>query len=154
MTIDAVTAWDLLEHLETDDLSSVLKNVQLHLKDDGIFLFSVATIGDCIQGIELYKTILPLTNCESIFAARGFEPASEIEQYLAGQSDRGRPFDESIGFSIALKKKGGGTRELAPAVGIFKKTADRFIGSKLQKRLKTLITGSQLLRTKRLKNDI
>lgn len=144
MIFDVVTAWDVLEHLDTDGLSVALKNVQHHLKDDGICLFSVATIGDCIQGVELHKTILPRINWEAIFAAHEFEPVAEIERYFAGHSARGRRFDESSGFNIALKKKGGDTRAEAPTVGIFEKIADRFIGSKLQKRLKTLIAGDQL----------
>lgn len=144
MMFDVVTAWDVLEHLNRGDIAAAFENVHRHLKDEGICLFSVATVGDCINGVELHKTIIPRDQWEAIFIEHGFEPVVGIEHYLAGHSARGRRIDESTGFNIVLKKKGARPRAIAPVVGSFEKIADRFIGSKVQKKLKSLVTGEQL----------
>ena len=144
MMFDVITAWDVLEHLHRGDFATTFENVHRHLKNEGICIFSVATVSDCVNGVELHKTIMSRNHWEGIFIEYGFEPVVGLKHYLAGHSARGRRLDESTGFNIVLKKKGTSPRATAPIVGNFEKIADRFIGSKVQKKLKSLITGEQL----------
>lgn len=144
MVFDVITAWDVLEHLQDYEIPGALKNINNHLRDDGICMFSIATIGDNVQGVELHKTIMSRNEWEKTFKANGFEVFHEVENYLSGHSARGRRNDERSGFNIVLKKIGISARVCVPNTGVFEKIADKFIGSKIQKKIKSLVVGDSL----------
>ena len=41
---DVITMWEVLEHIEEKDLTSVLKNVDVHLKSNGYFIGSISLL--------------------------------------------------------------------------------------------------------------
>lgn len=43
---DLITSWEMIEHLHPDSLETFFKNMLKHLKDDGIFLGSIALFPD------------------------------------------------------------------------------------------------------------
>lgn len=51
---DLITAWEVLEHIPEDRIDCLLKNINKHLKKDGVFLGSIATFSDKPEGVELH----------------------------------------------------------------------------------------------------
>jgi len=43
---DLITSWEMIEHLHPNDLNLFFKNMYKHLKDDGVFLGSIALFPD------------------------------------------------------------------------------------------------------------
>jgi 2-polyprenyl-3-methyl-5-hydroxy-6-metoxy-1,4-benzoquinol methylase len=54
---DIITAWEVVEHIHPDDLSDFFKYINDNLKPGGIFLASVSTIEDVIEGFKLHQTL-------------------------------------------------------------------------------------------------
>src|SRR5205807_1330748 len=46
LVFDAITAWEVMEHIRDADLPVLMANVRKHLAPDGLFLCSVSTIAD------------------------------------------------------------------------------------------------------------
>ena len=69
---DIISAWEFLEHISEDDLCGLFSNLKAHLKNDGIFVGSVTTIGDCVNEIEYHPTVHPKQWWENKFREFGF----------------------------------------------------------------------------------
>jgi 2-polyprenyl-3-methyl-5-hydroxy-6-metoxy-1,4-benzoquinol methylase len=54
---DIITAWEVVEHIHPNDLSNFFQYISNNLKPGGIFLASVSTIEDVIQGHVLHQTV-------------------------------------------------------------------------------------------------
>ena len=54
---NCITAWELIEHLKPESLYTFFRNVYQHLKDDGIFCFSISTVSEMSSGVQLHQTI-------------------------------------------------------------------------------------------------
>lgn len=46
IVFDAISAWDVLEHISRDDLPKVIQNIRSNLVDGGLFIASIATFPD------------------------------------------------------------------------------------------------------------
>lgn len=51
-----ITAWEVLEHIRTEDLDHVFKNIINHLEDNGYFIASTSSISSMSDGLELHQT--------------------------------------------------------------------------------------------------
>jgi SAM-dependent methyltransferase len=56
---DIISMWEVLEHIHQDDLPTLFSNIRNHLKDDGLFLGSIALRHDTVDGIDYHKTVMP-----------------------------------------------------------------------------------------------
>ena len=56
---DAITAWEVLEHLRPEDLAGVLAKIERLLDDDGIFFGSIATVECVYEGVRLHQSVFP-----------------------------------------------------------------------------------------------
>lgn len=54
---DLITAWEVVEHIAYDDLENFFINVSNNLNDGGIFLASVATHEDVVNGQRLHQSV-------------------------------------------------------------------------------------------------
>jgi SAM-dependent methyltransferase len=54
---DLITAWELIEHIHPNDLNALFKNVYNNLKHDGIFVASISTKPDVIDGVVLHQSV-------------------------------------------------------------------------------------------------
>jgi 2-polyprenyl-3-methyl-5-hydroxy-6-metoxy-1,4-benzoquinol methylase len=43
---NVITAWEVMEHIQVDDVPDLLLNVRLHLAHGGVFIMSIATFDD------------------------------------------------------------------------------------------------------------
>ncbi|MEZ5405601.1 MAG: hypothetical protein R3F23_05305 [Verrucomicrobiia bacterium] len=51
-----ITAWEVMEHIATNDLIQVFRNISQHLKIGGYFIASTTSTSDVHEGIELHQT--------------------------------------------------------------------------------------------------
>ena len=58
---DVITAWEVLEHIDRDDLGQLMNNIKSHLSEEGIFVGSVTTIqdADAQTGALYHRTVEP-----------------------------------------------------------------------------------------------
>lgn len=59
---DLITAWELIEHIHPNDLNALFKNVYNNLKHDGIFVASISTKDDVIDGVVLHQSVFQQHN--------------------------------------------------------------------------------------------
>jgi SAM-dependent methyltransferase len=109
---DAITAWEVMEHIPEDRIAPLMGNVDAHLAPGGWVLFSIATFLDFspTTGVAWHRTVRPRAWWEARFAALGFVP---VEAHPFGPHDwlRGsgngrydwKP-EDGMGFHIALRR--------------------------------------------------
>ena len=56
MRFQLITAWEVLEHIQTNDLPQLFENIRKHLVDGGIFVASTASGSSIMNGVELHQT--------------------------------------------------------------------------------------------------
>lgn len=59
---DMITMWEVLEHIRTEELPVLFRNIVSHLKPGGYFIASTTSEPDIHEGIDLHQT--KLTNAE------------------------------------------------------------------------------------------
>lgn len=141
---DVITAWDFIEHIAEEDLHKVALNVKNHLREGGIWLMSVATNEDVLNGVRLHQTVQPRSWWIDKFSSFGFQHCEEYVRYFNTQFVRGGPKYGGDNFILALTldaKK----LPVIPVIGMAKAIPqyllDKFIGSAIQKALKKAIIG-------------
>lgn len=108
---DVITAWEVLEHLDYDGLLMFFDNVRRHLLPSGVFVGSVTTVNDMVNGIEYHRTVQPRPWWEALFRQCGliFRPSSgfEVADYCRGVGNGERDPDFSKnpdhGFHFVLQ---------------------------------------------------
>jgi SAM-dependent methyltransferase/quinol monooxygenase YgiN len=116
LRFDAITAWEVMEHIRDADLEAFCANLARHLADGGLFLCSVSTVddGNPEVGAVYHQTVQPREWWVSRFRSLGFEVH---EQKVIGKDDwlRGSgncrldrcAEDEGIGFHLVLRRRKG-----------------------------------------------
>lgn len=110
---NVISAWEMLEHIQTDDLETVFRNIDTHLDPDGIFIASVATEDDIHEGVNLHKTVKPRSWWLERCASFGFEPAdlgTETEDFPRGSGnpttlDWNYRTNPEKGFHLVLRRR-------------------------------------------------
>lgn len=113
LLFDAVTAWEVMEHIPEESLAGLFENIDRHLAPGGYVLFSIATFLDWDQqtGCVWHVTVKPRSWWEKKFATLGFEVE---EQHPFGKDDwlRGSGQvrgdwheDQGLGFHVVLRRK-------------------------------------------------
>lgn len=54
-----ITAWEVVEHINTNQLKTFFENINNHLEVDGLFLASVSVAEDVINGYRLHQSVFP-----------------------------------------------------------------------------------------------
>ena len=117
LLFDAVTAWEVMEHIPEEDLTGLFENIERHLAPGGYVLFSIATFldWDARTGCVWHVTVKPRSWWEQKFATLGFDVEGQHpftkEDWLRGSGQcRGDWHeDDGMGFHIVLKRKGAST---------------------------------------------
>jgi 2-polyprenyl-3-methyl-5-hydroxy-6-metoxy-1,4-benzoquinol methylase len=115
LEFDAITAWEVMEHIPEAGLDGMLDNVRRHLAPDGWVLLSIATVpdGDPKTGAVWHVTVKPREWWEARFRAAGFEPTDDhpfgMRDWARGSGQARFDWDEDmgIGFHLALRRAKG-----------------------------------------------
>ena len=77
---DIITAWEVMEHIEEEDLPQLFKNIDDHLAPEGYFIASVANWDDIdpISGVNWHVTCHPYEWWKDRFEDAGFSVCSEL----------------------------------------------------------------------------
>lgn len=54
-----ITAWEVLEHIHTNDLPAVFQSICDHLAPGGLFIASTNSSSSMVEGVELHQTRMP-----------------------------------------------------------------------------------------------
>ncbi len=82
---DAISAWDVLEHIHRDDLPGLMDNLRNNLVDGGLFIASVATFPDA-EGLHVTLELKPWW--DELFGKHGFVEGERMTNW-------GRPCNQS-----------------------------------------------------------
>ncbi len=114
LRFDAITMWEVMEHIPEVDLPQLAANVIGHLTVGGVWICSVSTVPDPNPeaGTDYHSTVRPEDWWMRRFAEFGFDP---VQNHPIGRYDwlRGagnarmdrRAEDEGIGFHVVLRRK-------------------------------------------------
>jgi 2-polyprenyl-3-methyl-5-hydroxy-6-metoxy-1,4-benzoquinol methylase len=112
LLFDAVTAWEVMEHIPEGDLPGLFDNLRRHLAPGGYLLFSIATFLDWDErtGTIWHNTVKPSEWWRERFAQLGFRAEDEHtfgkDDWLRGSGQcRGDWHeDQGLGFHVVLKR--------------------------------------------------
>jgi SAM-dependent methyltransferase len=112
LQFDAITAWELMEHIPEDSLPGLLENIDRHLTADGLLLFSIATFvdKDDALGVVWHVTVKSRAWWVDRFRQAGFAVAEQStiskDDWLRGAGNcRGDWHeDQDMGFHLVLRR--------------------------------------------------
>jgi SAM-dependent methyltransferase len=113
LQFDAITAWEVMEHILEEEHLCVFKNLDRHLAPGGLLLFSIATFVDWGHRSTAMRrvTVKPFSWWEDRFNRLGFlvEDRHEVnkDDWLRGSGQRPGDWcdDDGLGFYVALRRK-------------------------------------------------
>ncbi len=140
---DLVTSWELMEHIAEDKIEAVATHVKKHLVQHGLWIMSVATVDDIVNGVNLHQTVKPKEWWISKFETLGLyhQPAFVDffnTQFVRGGTKYSGPASGS--FHLVLSAYPQNAPKIPPT-GIRDKLFDTWLGSQPQKILKRWIVG-------------
>lgn len=101
---DVITAWEVLEHISENKIQAVIKNIEAHLKPQGIVIMSVSTKEDIVNHHRLHQTIKSKKWWLSIFRELGFKNYLVPKIYFSHDWIRGEGIDDPSSFNVVLSR--------------------------------------------------
>ena len=140
LQFDVVTAWEMIEHIAEEDIDRVADNVSRHLKPGGLWIMSVSPKEETIDGVRTHQTVKPREWWIEKFHKLGFIHKEDYVRYFNTQFVRGPKYGGPGSFHLVLTQNEG--RMPAIPMGSLKAyLLDRWLGSNLQRLLRTLVVG-------------
>jgi SAM-dependent methyltransferase len=128
LQFDVVTCWELMEHIATPDLPRLAGNVIKHLSPDGLWIMSVSSRPDIINGVNLHQTVQPKSWWIDTFAQLGLVHRKEYVRYFNTQFVRGPKYFADGSFHLVLSRKQCNPPRI-PREGLLRWIYDRWLGS-------------------------
>jgi SAM-dependent methyltransferase len=138
LTFDAITAWEVLEHIHSNDLPGLVENVKLHLRPGGFWVASVSPNNDFIDGINLHQTVKPFEWWVNRMHELGLQHNSSYLDYFNTQYVRGPKFGAPGSFHLVLSAQ---TLSTPPTLTTRVRILDSWHGSRAQRIFRRLIVG-------------
>jgi SAM-dependent methyltransferase len=129
---DAVTSWEVMEHIAEPDIARVAENVTRHLAPGGLWIMSVSPREDVINGVNLHQTVKPREWWVEKLSQLGFENQAPLVQYFNTQWVRGPKYGYSNSFHLVLARDPAKAPK-APNEGMLRWLYDQWLGSVPQK---------------------
>jgi len=112
MTFHCITAWEVLEHIPTEKLSTLIDNISHHLEPDGIVVVSVDTAPDSnpVTGAVYHVTLQPKNWWLEQFARAGLVECERhpftTRDYVRGHGMGLTDWDpaDGEGFHLVLRR--------------------------------------------------
>lgn len=144
VSFEIITSWELMEHIAEDKIVAVAQNVKKHLAPHGLWIMSVATVDDIVNGINLHQTVKPKEWWIEKFSSLGLYHIPTFVDFFNTQFVRGGTKysgPASGSFHLVLSADLQNAPKIPPT-GIRDKLFDTWLGSSVQKTLKKWVMGS------------
>lgn len=141
---DVVTSWELMEHIATDKIEAVATNIKKHLSPHGLWMMSVATVDDIVNGVNLHQTVQPREWWVKKFESLGLYQLDSFitffnTQFVRGGNKYSGPASKSFHLVLSASPQHA---PKTPPTGIRDRMFDAWLGSKAQKTLKRWVLGA------------
>ena len=143
VSFELITSWELMEHIAPDKIAAVAENVKKHLASHGLWIMSVATVDDIVNGVNLHQTVKPKEWWIEKFASLGLYHLPAFvdffnTQFVRGGTKYSGPASGSFHLVLSAHPQNA---PAVPPTGKRDKMLDAWLGSNLQKTLKRWIFG-------------
>lgn len=138
---DAVTAWEVMEHIAEKDLPRLAENVKKHMADGALWIMSVDDTPYVAGDVDLHQTVRPRQWWIETFAALGLHHREEYVRFFNSQFIRGSKYG-STGFHLVLTQDPGKAPPI-PKESIVVRLYDYWLGSAPQRFLRSLVVGGR-----------
>jgi len=85
MFFDVVTAWEFFEHIEKEDLSEVMNNINSFTSVGSLLICSVASYSYVYDGVEFHRTIENEDWWINFYKEHNFERDTDLEIYFRNE---------------------------------------------------------------------
>ena len=138
---DAITMWEVLEHIPEADLTMLADNIKRHLAPGGLWIVSIANYDYFVEGVNLHQTVKPKDWWVKKFSDLGLTHIEEMLPYFGGHFVRGAREETEREFHLVLSAN----RSAAPQVPelpwnrkLFYRWADSRVRRAIHRRLNLL----------------
>jgi SAM-dependent methyltransferase len=128
LQFDVVTSWEVMEHIAERDLPQLVENVKRHLAPAGIWIMSVASGHDIVNGVELHQTVQPKTWWIDKLKSLGLEHREEYVSYFNTQWVRGPKYGSMGSFHLVVGHLGANIPQ-PPNEHVLLRVYDRWLGT-------------------------
>jgi SAM-dependent methyltransferase len=101
---NVLTMWEVLEHLNANELEQLAVNVHANLAPAGLFIGSVTTAQDRCEGIDYHATVRPADWWSDFFVDHGFIERPDLFDHFAPHWVRGSNTDGPQSSNFVLQK--------------------------------------------------
>ncbi|WP_428655417.1 class I SAM-dependent methyltransferase [Runella sp.] len=144
VVFELVTSWELMEHIAEDKIEAVAKYIKKHLAEHGLWIMSIATVDDIVNGVNLHQTVKPKEWWINRFEESGLYHLPAFIDFFNTQFVRGgTKYSGPASHSFHLVLSADTAKAPAvPPTGIRDKLFDAWLGSNFQKTLKRWVMGA------------
>lgn len=82
LLFDAVTLWDVIEHIAMDDLPAVMGNIDRHLRPGGHLIMTISTAAEIVEGMHLHQTVRPQWWWRGFLSDQGWADHPETVEFF------------------------------------------------------------------------
>jgi len=140
LLFDAITCWEVMEHIAERDLPAVAENVKRHLRQGGLWIMSVASHDDIVNGVNLHQTVKPKDWWVQLFAGLGLMHQEDYVRYFNTQFVRGPKYMAGGSFHLVLTNDTA-KMPCIPKEPLALRIYDHWLGSAPQRLLRYAIYG-------------
>lgn len=140
LLFDIVTLWEVIEHINENDLINVCNNIKDHLLPSGLVIMSICPNEETINGVKLHQTVKEKKWWIDFFASQDLIHLPDFEKYFNGHYIRGPKQGDKNVFHLILSKDKN-KKPTIPTITIKNIIKDFWFESYLQKKIRKLIIG-------------
>jgi SAM-dependent methyltransferase len=140
LKFDIITTWEVLEHIAAADLPMLADNVKRHLKPGGLWIVSVCSTDDFVDGVNLHKTLQSKSWWLDTFRKLGLENQDVFLRYFNTQFVRGPKYRAPDSFNLVLARPGEALPNI-PKESLQVRLFDRWLNCRVQRFLRTWLVG-------------
>ena len=129
---DAVTCWEMMEHIAEPDIARVAANVKKHLAPGGLWIMSVSPNPDVVNGVNLHQTVKPRAWWIDQFVKLGLTHEQAYVRYFNGQFVRGPKYGAPGSFHLVLTQDAKNLPKIPHEI-LLRRLHDHWLGSLPQK---------------------
>lgn len=103
LKFNVVTAWEVLEHVPEIMIDRMFQNIVQHLSDDGLFICSISTMRDIMNGNDYHITVHPESWWRDTLPQLGWHVRDDLYNHFHPHWVRG-PHNGMASFCLVLDR--------------------------------------------------